>query len=1519
MNLLQRRFLLSREPSKNRLSNHGTLTTILLLAFAFSETSPAQEKGHPHKNIDIRVNWTVPLPGLPGVTGAALAKSKETIARNLSKGVSQLKAAVPEAEVTISPITGSAEVVSAARALTAAAPNRSGSDIVKDFVQANASLYGLAKADLVNLRFIGESVSPASGLRMVRVEQVVNGWRVFQSETRFIIDRDGRLIRSVGLLVPDASAAAGPPGNAVSAQKALMSAMASVDVTVDPARMTLANTKLGGSKTEVLANHPQISGNVPSELVYFPIAPGVLVPAWSQVTMTKGEGDWYTLVDANTGTLLWRKNIRAHVSTEQARFSVYVQADGKTPADSPSPLSPTTVTTGSGTQPSEITRTIVSMLTVQNSTASPNGWITDGGTTTTGNNVDAYMDADNSADVPDTSVFFKLDGNGRPTGNADAFARNRDFLGTTLRDFTMTPPPQAGNPESGQTATGNGNNGTTAIDAFRRGAVTHLFYIANWYHDRLFALGFDEAAGNFQSLNFSGQGVGNDRVLAEAQDDSGTDNANFSTPPDGQSGRMQMYRFIGPTIDRDGGLDAEIVIHELTHGLSNRLIGNGSGLNWDVGGGMGEGWSDFYALSLLNDSNTDDPNGKYAAGAYATYKLASPIVTDNYLYGIRRFPYSTDNGVNPLTWADLDDVTFNLSGGIAASPLNFSANGACEVHNIGEIWCNTLWEVRSRIIADPAGANGDVPTGNNKMLQIVTDGMKMTPLNPSFIDARDALIASDAAANASANELWIWQGFADRGLGYNAVAPFSRMFGYAAGHESIGESFDIPYLDVQSVAINDSLGNNNGAIDPGEPVKITVKLKNPWRKASFSVASATATLTTATPGVNIMTGTSTYPAIPALGSADGTQFKFTVPSSATAGQTLSFAITPTSSLGSKAVNFTLRVGTSAGNGAPITYTKTIAGGLAIPDNSPRGVVSVLTITDDYEIADINFRVDNLNHTWVGDVTMLLRSPNGLGTDLISAVGGLAADGGSGDNFINTIIDDQATADLLTAVAASAPFTASWKPMFNASSWDSALGLHDPVGLLSRYNGLSTKGDWKVLVSDQAQTDTGTLNAWSLIVTPKAYTVTPFVAPEMTISGNATYAPTDYPPTAPSEKEVQDVTVSLTGNASANTLTASDGTYSLASVPYGGNYCIVPEKTNDSPTVNGVSVLDIALVRQHLLSPGSTTLTTPYKLLAADVNNSGNITILDIAFLRQMILGITNLFPAGLWRFVPYSYTFPDALNPWSAPGDLCKTDLVANATANDFVAIKLGDVNDSWAPPSMSLASGQQGKANLGTHLESEQALALPQVIFEASSHAAQPGQTVTAMVTTRGFRQVTGAQFTLTWDPAVLRFVGFSNFGMRGLSAGNFGTTMAENGRLTFAWDDPLATGLTLEDATAIFSVNFQVIGALGSASVLTFVDMPTAREVGVNFVAASFVGRSGQVNVANAASLKMSLVNHGGGNFRLSIPTVQGKRYILEFADSLPATNWIFLSTIVGDGTLKVLSDSATNHQRYYRVRME
>ena len=1065
------------------------------------QEEPAKSRRFP--NVDIRTTEPQTMAAIASANASNITQRLKSRKISVEQALTRLRTFSGGVQAKSSPVTGSLEILrSTTGALSGPAPGRPGQDVVRGFIAANGDLYGLSSKDIASLRFTGESVSGGSGMRMVPVEQTVNGLPVFQSETRFILDAQGRVVRSTCLIIPNPTAGAIEFAGLISAEAALASAMNSVDIQIDTQKATLTNANIDGTEVEIVANDPNVSGNVTSKLVYFPLAPGMLIPAWSQVTFTNGSSDWYTLVDASSGKLLWRKDIRDHASTQDARFRVYVQADGTTPADSPAPLSPTNATVGSNTQPPGISPTIVSMFTAMSAVASSNGWIDDcpGGvctaaqTQTIGNNVHAYMDRVGGADnnVPDTAASSVLDGAGKPMGNPDANGRNRDFLGTTPRNFqtNFLPPPQGGNPESGQTPTGNGNNGTLPVDQFRRGVVTQLFYVSNWYHDKLFQLGFDEAAGNFQQTNFSGMGLGNDRVLAEAQDNSGTDNSNFSTPPDGQSGRAQMYRFIGPTVDRDGALDTEVLIHELTHGMTNRLIGNAAGLVWDPGKGLGEGWSDFYALSLLNNTNGDDPNGSYAMSAYTAYKLFGiTTFTDNYVYGGRRFPYSTNNSINPLTWADADDYTNNLSGGIAPDPIGFNIGGGGEVHNVGEIWALSLWEVRSRIIA---ANGGSVPTGNQIMLQLVTDALKMTPVNPSYTDARDALIDADCATNSCANEQSIWAGFADRGLGYGARVSTAYGFAPTASHQGIVESFTAPGLDVASVAIDDSVGNNNGAIDPGEPIKLTVTLTNPWRSASKNVASATATLTTATAGITITDDSSAYGAIPAQGTAAGDVFQFSVPLAASCGQSIKFTITSTSSLGVKAVDFQFRVGAPNGTGAPITYTRTPGAPLAIQDNRPRGVIDSQTITDDYEIADLNFRVDSLPHTFPGDLTVGFKAPNGYGVDLISFIGGAVAGGGDGDNITNMVIDNQAAGDMLLATNAQAPYTGSWLPIANSPSWPTlGFGPPEPVGELNKMNGASTQGTWQVLASDQAAIDTGTLNGWSLIVTPTAFACNPF--------------------------------------------------------------------------------------------------------------------------------------------------------------------------------------------------------------------------------------------------------------------------------------------------------------------------------------------------------------------------------------------------------------------------------------------
>ena len=87
--------------------------------------------------------------------------------------------------------------------------------------------------------------------------------------------------------------------------------------------------------------------------------------------------------------------------------------------------------------------------------------------------------------------------------------------------------------------------------------------------------GFTETARNYQNDNMGRGGNQGDYVLAEAQDGSGTNNANFSSGADGTRGRMQMYLWTAPTPDRDGDVDNGIIVHEYTHGISNRMTGTG--------------------------------------------------------------------------------------------------------------------------------------------------------------------------------------------------------------------------------------------------------------------------------------------------------------------------------------------------------------------------------------------------------------------------------------------------------------------------------------------------------------------------------------------------------------------------------------------------------------------------------------------------------------------------------------------------------------------------------------------------------------------------------------------------------------------------------------------------------------------------------------------------------------------------------------------------------------------------------
>jgi hypothetical protein len=416
---------------------------------------------------------------------------------------------------------------------------------------------------------------------------------------------------------------------------------------------------------------------------------------------------------------------------------------------------------------------------------------------------------------------------------------------------------------------------------------------------------------------------------------------------------------------------------------------------------------------------------------------------------------------------------------------------------------------------------------------------------------------------------------------------------------------------------------------------------------------------------------------------------------------------------------------------------------------------------------------------------------------------------------------------------------------------------------------------------------------------------------VSLVGTVAYYPPTYPTTGLSTNRVGNVAMNLLGGPSILALTLGAGSYGLSNIPGGGTYALTPSKSNDSSSANGITVADLAMIQAQVL--GKLAL-GPYQLLAADVNTNGSITASDLALIQAVILGKATNFPAGLWRFVPADYVFPDSLNPWSAPSQRWYTNRITDVTNGDFVAIKLGDVNGSWKAPAAA--------ANLS--LESPKPGGVPpphapEVWFGAGTESAQPGQTVTVEMTVKGFRQVTSAQFSLEWDSAVLRYVGTGNYGLKGLSTGCFGTAWSEKGRLAFAWYDSEASGVAIADGTVLFSVSFEVIGRAGSLSTVRLANSPIPEEVSMVFGQASFVAKEGSVAVVGPG-ISVHQPDYVKGLFQLSVLMEKGRSYALEFTDTLAPAKWTTLTSVVGDGTITVFTDLAvTNQQRFYRVRVE
>ncbi|MBI2379931.1 MAG: M36 family metallopeptidase [Gammaproteobacteria bacterium] len=750
-----------------------------------------------------------------------------------------------------------------------------------------APLYGLDGDSLASARL--ERVhDTGSGPIVLAYGQAVDGIEVFRSRLALTLDREHRLVSLSGNLSADVgglrkrlaksggAAAFGrsPAQSAATAFQRMGGALAAGDFAEAASRQGYRYLSAPAQGDYQLRQPARVKP------VYFPVGK-TLIPA-HYVELKAGQpgtrdSDYLAfVVGAADGRILFKKNLSA--KDTNFAYRVFADADGvKLPWDGPQERAGHPHPTGLADNYKPGFRAPQLVTLSQGPISKSDPWLREGSLETRGNNVDAYVD--------------QAAGDGYTAGQDLRATVNSLAGGVPGFDYSL-----------------DTDKAANADDSQKMAAATEMFYVTNWLHDWFYDAGFDEAAGNAQLDNYGRGGQGGDPLLAEAQDYSGSNNANMGTPADGESPVMQMFVYfhegdaelsiqapggMGPfmsqgaafgpedfdlsaelvemtptlgcenannpaalagkiaVIDRgtcqfsdkvanaqaagavgalvvnnadsglpgmsagdragevtipsfgiskadgtalraalaggavrvrmlpakpsrDSSFDALTIAHEWGHYITNRLIGDGAGLDNNQGGSMGEGWGDFIALLMTTEARDLDVasnagwNGVYG---FAGYSDQGRIADNAYYEGIRGFPYTTDMAKNPLSFRHIE----------AGVPRNADDDGEnnAEVHASGTVWASMLWECYTALLRDHPFAEAQ-----KRMKNYLVASLKATPASPTFIEARDALMAAAKAGDAADYGRFA-QAFAKRGMGAGAEAPDR----YSGDHVGVVESF----------------------------------------------------------------------------------------------------------------------------------------------------------------------------------------------------------------------------------------------------------------------------------------------------------------------------------------------------------------------------------------------------------------------------------------------------------------------------------------------------------------------------------------------------------------------------------------------------------------------------------------------------------------------------------------------------------------------------------------------------------
>ena len=757
--------------------------------------------------------------------------------------------------------------------------------VVINLLEKNKANIGLTKVDIDNSIISNAYKSPSSGLTFIYLQQSHNGLPIF-NQLKTIVFKDENLVSNEGFRIENIDALTKQIRvfPTVTPTDALITALKAHNIFI-PSSL-YATTVLPGRKYN-FGKANIASENITAELMWVPLNEANEVKlAWQIYLVPKNTSDyWMIRVDAHENKIIDKNNLTVYCDWESNKASQNKNRDRNNfvLANKGNKATLFDVPVFGFEEFSNSSPTIVNSATYRviklpaESPIHPGGTpqlVTNPWTAAPGNATSLNWHSTGTADYNYTrgnNVWAREDISGSNTaGNPATSTTSSDPLSFDfVPDFTLSP----------------STNIAASNQSFN---ITNLFYWNNIFHDVLYQYGFDEVSGNYQSNNQGRGGAGNDYVLADAQDGSGTNNANFSAPADGSSGRMQMYLWnsipslkvntpasiagqyqaiesnfstanklinVGPRtgqvvyyndnaagtthegclgvpantvlgkialIDRgncnftikvknaqdagaigvimvnnvqgapitmggtdntitipavmvtlndgltfknqlannlnvtlavgpsiDGDVDNGVVCHEHAHGLSIRLTGgpgNSSCLN--NAEQMGEGWSDYYGLMLTQDWATANLNtGAYPRGIgnYVVGQTPSQI-------GIRSQQYCTE---------------FDINNKVYASTI------PAEVHDLGEIWCATIWDMTWNIINQTGVINPNIydansTGGNNIAMKLVTEGMKIQPCSPGFIDGRNAILKADSILYGGIHTCPIKEAFRRRGMGEKA-------------------------------------------------------------------------------------------------------------------------------------------------------------------------------------------------------------------------------------------------------------------------------------------------------------------------------------------------------------------------------------------------------------------------------------------------------------------------------------------------------------------------------------------------------------------------------------------------------------------------------------------------------------------------------------------------------------------------------------------------------------------------------